>query len=384
MSAKEMEDKMKKVMMALAATALLFGCGEKEAAKPAKPSVPKSELTYEKMATNDVIVVVNGKALTKGAVEREIAVQVELMKIGKPNAKIGELDRAKDRIIRTAEKRFIERRVMVAEAERRGFKVTDEDRQKIREKIAKSVLRGSKAKYGILVGKLDAANRAELDAGLDLDVLCQKANVALMEECRVEVTDAQAQAKYRELEEYNKGAKEEEARIWKNASNAWERIQSGESFEKAAERCMAASEHVNSDMEWGDFELAFFKDDEQLCRYLPVMPVGTVTPPLPGDNGLLIIKMIQKFPADLGAGQTQPRYRLAKIFFELPETYPLTTAEALKPELASALSEKAFKTRVAELVAAAKVEYPNGKVMSEPANAIGLNRVGRKAAPKQN
>jgi len=375
---------MKKVMMALAATALLFGCGEKEAAKPAKPAVPKSELTFEKMATNDVIIVVNGKELTKGMVEREIAVQAELMKIGKPNAKIGDLDRAKAKIIRTAEKRFIERRVMVDEAERRGFKVTDEDRQNIRERLAKSVLRGSKAKYGILAGKLDAVSRAELDEGLDLDALCQKVNLALMEECRVHVTDAEAQAKFRELEEYNKGAKEEEARIWKNASNAWERIQSGESFERAAERCTAASEHVNSDLEWGDFELAFFKDDVQICRYLPIMSAGTVTPPLPGDNGLLIIKMIKKTPADLGAGQTEPRYRLAKIFFELPETYPLTTAAALKPEMVSALSEKAFKTRVAELVAAAKVEYPNGKVMPEPAQANGLKRVGKKAAPKQN
>lgn len=369
-----MKDKMKRSLMVLAVTALLFGCSEKEASKPAKPSVPKGTLTYEKMATNDVIVIVNGQALTKGAAELQIAVQQEAAKLANKNIRLTDLERQRTKALRGMEKLFIERRVMLDEAARRGITLTAEDRKAIRDRFAKSVLKG-RALYGLVVGKLDAEKRAELDRGLDFDMLVQKVSAELAKECAVKVTPAEAEKKYKDIEAYNVGAVAEETQIWKNATNVWERIQRGESFEQAALRSTTGNEHANSDMEWGDFDLDFFKGDRELCHYLSVMPEGTVTPPVPGDNGVLLVKLLKKIPADFSADQVKPRYRLAKIFFELPETYTLGTVEELRQEMEHALSEKAFKERVAALVAAAKIEYPNGKIELVPnrrANGLQL------------
>lgn len=374
---KEIVGKMTRLMITIAFVAVLAGCGEKEAANPAKPSVPKGTLTYETMATNDVIVVANGVPLTKGDVERQIAVQKELVRIANPHMKLTEIERRANSFRRGAERLHIQRRTMVAEAERRGFIVTENDRKEMREGFAKRVLRG-RAKYGLLAGKLDADKRAALDAGLDLDVLCQKVNDAIRKECRVVVTQEEAEKKFHDIEAYNARAKADEAKIWKSASNVWERIRGGEDFEKAAVRVMDGNEHVNSDMDWGEFELDFFKDDTALCHYLTVMPEGTVAPPLPGDNGILIVKMLAKLPVDFGTGRLKPHYRLAKIFFELPEFYPLESVDALKVELEKMRMDDAFKKKISELEAAVKLEYPNGKVIMgsprKPFNALHMKK----------
>jgi len=303
---------------------------------------------------------VNGVSLTKLDVETELTLQLALMRMTKPNIKADRIQREQDRVARKTIEGFARKRVMIEEADRRGITATPAEIEAVKTNFVAAAFRGKKMTYDEMRGKLRPAMQKKIDADLALDARLFKLDKILGEETAYKPTDAEVAEKLVKFADYNKRTRKLEADIWAQASNTWQRIQGGESFEQAGKRVKEQIAHTEFEEEWGTFELSYFNDTPQLKSCLSVMKPGQVTPPVVADNGVAIVKLL-----DIGeptqVGQNT-RYLLGEIYFALPEYYNEYTAETLKAELAKEKSKRQLKAKVDAMISAASVTYPSGTV----------------------
>lgn len=350
-------ENMKRLMVAMVAVGLLAGCGD-EAAKTAATAAPAGR-TYVELAESDVLVSVNGKSLTKADVESEMDLQRALILTVNPRQKLERIELKLGKVRGSAPERFVNRTILLDEAERRGITASEELRADIRKRFMAQNFKFSGGDFESLKKKMSLKFYSRLEADLDADARLEALRAAMTGECRYEATEKEAETRAAAMRQYNERMAKVQAGIYRDATNAWNRVQAGESMEAAVERIVASgNKHAEADMDWGTFELSFFDEFPQVGRFLSVMPVGTVSPPVEGDNGLMIFKLLDVVNPDQASGHV--RYHLARIFFELPEFYPELAGEALRKRISEERTERAVKERVAALVKAAHIAYPNG------------------------
>lgn len=168
------------------------------------------------------------------------------------------------------------------------------------------------------------------------------------------------------LTDYNARATSTNAVIWANASNVWQRIVKGEmTLEEAANKYSEdADDRENG--EWAAFPLNTFSDEPELAKTIARMTPGDITPPIEGDNGLMILKLVG---IEKPEKPTDPeRYVLARVFFRLPEFYSVSEGEALKEEMLATKRDRAFAEFVEALTKSVKLEYVNGKEIFDRAH----------------
>ena len=155
----------------------------------------------------------------------------------------------------------------------------------------------------------------------------------------VVVTDEEAADCQKWIADYNARAAQTNSVIWANASNIWQQIVKKQiAFEDAANKyTQDECEPVNG--EWAAFTLDAFADEPRLARTIKNMVPGEITPPIEGDNGLMILKLVGiDEPKDGGAS----RYMLSRVFFRLPEFYETVSTAELKKEMFKTKEGKTF------------------------------------------
>ena len=85
----------------------------------------------------------------------------------------------------------------------------------------------------------------------------------------------------------------------------------------------------SSSCEWGVFPLVALADSPELQRILPKMSPGDVTPPVEGDNGLVVVRL-----ADVDRSADPVGYCLDRIFFRLPECVPTLSRDEIAGKIA--------------------------------------------------
>jgi len=362
---------MKRLMIAMAAVAVLAGCGKEDAAKSDKKdgavvTIINDKRTYVELSTNDVLVRVNGTELTKGEVERQIAFRIALAKLrsAKFNATI-EARLSRD-MRQTCDQQFIMQELLKAYALSNGVTVTEADRAPMRERLVKMYTRGGN--YRKLVKSLSQENKAILGEGVDRELWVQKGRAKLVAANLKPVEDKEISERRAYFTKYNERANAALAKTWEEATNAWKKATGGYPFEKLVEQ-YGTVEHVSTDGEWGDLKASDFQDDKELFRVMTTTPEGTIPPPFEGDNGVMVVKMLKITPASTEKGQTEPLYRLSKIYFELPEIWEVETDEEIRADIEKIHDREAFQRGITALVNASKIEYPCGTNLFPRASA---------------
>jgi len=350
---------MKRLMVVLAAVAILAGCGKDEAKKPASAAnTNETAKTYADLDNDAVIVTVNGKSLTKLDVETDLTLQLSLLRMAMPKIKGERIRKEQDRLIRKSVEGFINRRVMLDEAERRGIVATAEDIDAIHTNFVATAFRGKKMTYEQMCSRLRPAMAKKINADLATDAVVFKLRKLMAKETAYVPTNSEIADKLVKFAEYNKRAHAIEAEAWQTATNAWKRTQSGEPFERTAEWVKGKSDHATYEAEWGSFTMDYFNDSPALQACLRAMKPGMVTPPMAADNGVVLVQLIEivepRTPND------SVRYNLSQLHFALPEYYNDYTAETLKVELAREMSNRQLQAKVDALAKAAAITYPNG------------------------
>lgn len=119
------------------ASLAVVGCGKAgdgtEAAKPdAKAAASAKTAPVNK---DEVMVVVNGKKLTRGEIDADVELVIKSQKSPIPPE---QLEAAKKSIEESVAKYFIETTLWLDEADKKGIKVSDKDRQEFAEKVIKA------------------------------------------------------------------------------------------------------------------------------------------------------------------------------------------------------------------------------------------------------
>lgn len=347
----------------LAGLLLLAGCGDAapDGGAEAGDRAKRPSVAYESLAPTSAVLVAGGAALTKAQLEDECEIQAVLAGLSRPRLTVDEAERLKANLRAGAARRFVLRRAVLGEAARRGLSVSDGEFAAFRSNFVKRVCR-SRPSWAGITNRLTAAQGAALEADLRLDCLYQKTHAALRDECRADAGEEEVDRRLRRVAAYNERAREAEREIHAEATNVWRRLQAGEAFEAACARLAGREPRVEAETEWGSFQMPFFDDEPAAAAALKALAPGGVTPPLAAFNGLAVLKLLEIVPLDDPKAPGGPRYRLGRIFFQLPETFDADDPDALRRRLAGELSDEKLESALLRLQADMAIEHPNGPV----------------------
>ena len=358
------------IIVFLISVGLLLGCekAEKLADQAASPT-PPSESDYSVLKSSDVLVTVNGVALTKRDVEEECEIQSALVSLSKKPAD-AQIEKMKARLRSTAIRRFVLRRALLEEAAHRAVSVSDSEFDEFSKTFAKQVLRGLRGgSYSQITNRIGSSLSAVLNSDLRQDCLYKKVYSALREDSCAVISDEEVAERYKQVQAYNVRAAKAEQDIFAQATNVWESLNKGESFEDAVNRLTGQVPQIDVDMEWGMFQRGFFaKDDPEIYAALGKMGPGDYSPPVLGNGGLIIFMVTAITPPDNPTDVGGDRYSLAKIFFALPEKFELTDLDQFRKDLAEELTETKLKTTIQALQDKLVIKYPNGKIVMRKAS----------------
>ena len=327
----------------------------------------RASVNYATLKASDPIVTIDGVALTKGQIEDECDIQTALAALANRKFTVQNANQLKERLRQTAVRQFLLRQAVLREADRRQIAITEAELDALRQKFTQRLGREARRlTYAQITNRLSAAQAACLDADLRQDCRYQKTHSLLRDECRVSVTPQEAEQRFARIKAYNARAEIAERETYAEATNAWRRLIGGAAFEDVAADLGGQDSHVVSDKEWGTFQLPFFADDPALREALSKMGPGEFTPPLPGDNGLVLVQVLDKIPPANPADAGGDYYRLARILFQLPETFELTDTARLREDLERELTNEKLNSLLLRLQVGMTVEHPMGVVVFRP------------------
>ena len=112
--------------------------------------------------------------------------------------------------------------------------------------------------------------------------------------------------------------------IFARATNVWNRLVAagGTNFTELVKQYSQIPEEVYEKGEWGVLDAQQIADDPEVYRYANSLPIGEFSPPIEGDNGLMILRVDAR---DTG----KKEYTLSRIFFLLPNFWPNLSAEQI-------------------------------------------------------
>jgi len=210
----------------------------------------------------------------------------------------------------------------------------------------------------------DAAEQATEE--LAFEALRIKVDKELKVQLRQEIPDAELDKIIDERDAYNKRSEKKNTEIFAFATNVWLGIvadKATNAFELAAAK-LDGREHVTYDAEWNGLSDEIFKAEPSIRKLLPTMEAGDVTPPVEGDNGLVILKLVRKgFTGGFGTQPRQASYDFKKIFFALPSFAEEPPRELFARRIADKRTAQAAKAAIEARRNSVTVNYPKGKVV---------------------
>lgn len=288
---------------------------------------------------DDLVLVADGRRLTASGRDREIALREKLFGLVNQTATVAEAERFRRTLEDTAEEHFIVETGLLGVARDRGLSVGADAASHRLAPVAAALKR------------LDPGERKLAEEIAEREELCELAVRALESEIDARVSEGELDDGMRRLAEYAQVVSATNALVYARATNVWTELKGGADFAATAARW--SEDDDASSCEWGEFPLAALDDSPELRRMLPGMKPGDISPPVEGDNGLVIVRL-----RGVDRASDPVRYGLDRIFFRLPEDAPNPTREELAAELAAERRGAALKTVLAKIRASTKVSRP--------------------------
>lgn len=321
---------------------------------------------YGDLYTRDALVKVNGKALTKAELERDVKFRVALEAMRRPKMTVTQSKTLEHVLYCGAIDYFISKVAYLSLAKELGVKLSPEDLELARKRFLKSCPK-STGNWQKLIRTIGSQMAADLESELSFEALRLRVDKTLRERCTKPLEAAELEALHANRLAFNARQAATNELVFATASNVWRRIVSDaatNAFETIGKACAAANPHIHFDKEFGPYDIDYFQEAPQLQNLLPRMRIGEVMTPAEIDNGLAILRLTGK---DLEEGFStlprKPRYAFSRIFFELP----VLGVDCPKEELGRTISEERgvaeAKATVERRIASLKIVYPNGKVI---------------------
>ena len=111
---------------------------------------------------------------------------------------------------------------------------------------------------------------------------------------------------------------------------------------------------------WGEFTAGEISDTRLRDKFFGY-GVGEVSEIIDDNDGYMIVKVLEKTPADYEPGDEKAKISLARIYVEHEQLTELLDPKGIQKDVQRQYIERAVKARMEELRAGAQIVYPHGK-----------------------
>lgn len=340
------------------------GCQKKEEPGLAQPGaagaagvvVGNSNKPLAELAPEDVVVAVNGAALTRQEFEETLDRMSDSYRLANPKVNGFELKNYRNLKQRQLIPEFVTKHMLLAEAGRRKLAPSPEHLSQVEGMLAKRAKNEGKSVDAYLRSLGPAADKIRQD-------VTNQALILTLRQAefgdRLKVTDADLQEARQRVDRYNAMCVATNALVMARGAAIFKRLQAGEDFGKVADE--TTEEKGTPHGLWGEFSRAEI-EDAKVRNAAFTLPVGGFSEPLDTDEGLVIIKVLERQGLDVEtpvAVQT-PTVKLGRILLLLGEERTLPDDATLKRELEKTRLAELQRDWFATLRANVRIEYPNG------------------------
>ena len=316
--------------------------------------VGETEKTIEEMNPEDVIVSVDGHALTRGMYDEliENTAKTLSLSIGKNNpAMVKQLIREKKRKLPGE---FIAKHFLLSEAARRRLDPAPVHLAEMESRLAARAAKEGKSLERFLQDQGSRTNALLQDVR-------EQALILTLREAefgdRLKVTD-QDLAEIRErTKRFNASWEATNRLIMARGKALCERIRAGEDFFAVARQ--ESDDPESTEGLWGTFTRLEIQD-AQVRHAAFTLPVGAVSEPFDTEEGMVIIKVLERSGVDAPVANSLATVKLGRILVPLLETRSLPDDKRLRREVERERLRELQLEWFKVLKQHARIEYPNG------------------------
>ena len=346
--------------------AVASGCGDRSSlsSKAARPGNAKKSAQYEALSANDVIVTVDGSALTKSNVEERVNLTIALARIS--GRYPGDLNKpiVRNRLVKNEISRFIVGRILLNAARAEKISELADARELASRQVVGSYGEEGES-YEAFVKRLNVKYRAALQEKVDeAAMIFSFIHVSAGDSAKV--TEAEIDeivAHGRKLESESKRLLAEQRQ---KAVSIHERLVAGESFEQLAADSFTAGEDGGNG-EWGSYtKTALEFHYPEVAKAVASLQKGEFTQPLELDDGIYIVKLYEREGAGAESAVTlnPEMLTLGRIVLPLPMMYEESDRDSIKYDLLNRkLTRFQSDKLLPELRSKAKISYPHGQIV---------------------
>ena len=332
--------------LSLALILLIFAGCSKESSEKAVVA-PKST---EKAARPRPIVSVNGYALTHSNLNEKVEVMAKLMSTVNPKMTLDAVENAKKRLKIAYPQGFIRETVLEDYARKEKIEVGADILEQVRSNVLAAVKSGSGAKlsYPQLKKKFGSLG-AGLDEMIRIRAVEMAVRDAVLAKKPLELPADYAASQLKKIREANAEMAQTNILIYARATNVWEQLKGGADFKETAVRYTEIEQEAKDGGEWGSLGLNQLQPDNKLIEWAQKLEVGQFSPPIEGDNGLMILRLDGKKGED---------YNFSRIYFKLPLFIQEISEEELLKKRRARHEREVWGHAVSTLLKSAKVKWP--------------------------
>ena len=360
-------------VITLLSLVLVVGCSreQKPETEASSKSTPTKEMASKaarqkgnlRQFPDDAVLIRWGtNEFTMGMAKRLIDLRVKFIKLSMPKGQeINVEDAISARVLASAPFSFPRDCAVADFAATNGIVIGEKDIALMRKRAMQGAKQGFSS-WPSFMRKLTAEERATLNERIRIEALAEGVRKWHVANRPAILTDDEI-AQYRSRQrKYNEMAEATNRLTFVQATNVWRSIQKGLSFDEAVAK-YSTDESNNDNGVWGDFTSSYFSDNSVIQGLLQKLEPGQITPPVEGDNGLMILRLDSKRIE----GDGQSVYTLSRVFFHLPEFYPEMDDETFAKQLREARQNRCFNDFVTQLAAKLPPAYPSGEKVFENA-----------------
>lgn len=319
----------------------------------AERNIPVSQ-----MRMDDVIVSVNTSALTRCQFEDRLALKEVLFKIRYPNAPVYENPGLKDAWKKSVVDEFIARQLILQEAEKRTLVPSERAKEYVKSNACLT-LKVSSNKIEHKMDKLGLMGDLLRTVMYENEVMFTLRETLFKE--RLEVQEEEIDERINNVKLYYQRAEATNQLLRVKAQTVYEQLQNGSDFLAVANKMSDAKDNPMG--VWGQFTRGEL-ENHRLLDAASKLPVGSVSKPIEIEEGLVIIKIIERsdgFVTNLLTSTST--VKLGRILFRMMEGGEGTSLPQRDEVRAVLLGEKVVAVQnewIASLASNALIRYPNG------------------------
>jgi len=347
---------------------LLVGCGRERTSVEKTESRSKSQQSaFEQLSDDAVLVSADDAKIDKKTLLSWIALREKVVILGAPSGmeiSPEQVSFAKFSVLTSVTNTFIRETALLEHAAKNGIKPSQADINRCKQGFA-STIRAVKSPWNVVLERFPVELRATIEDRVEKEATVFAVKRDFLEKTDVMATQEEIDKYFARYVKYNNDCAATNVAVWSMASNIWQQALAGVDFVDLANK-YSEDENQTENAKWDSFKLEDLKDYPDVYRLQRFFKRGYVSPPVEGDNGLMIVRIDEVMEDDEEVEDENyvptpdTEYVISRIFLHLPLFIETVTKDEFARQATEAKKIKAFEDMVRDLIGGMRIEFPSG------------------------